>query len=118
MRRATIATMSWSELKLKAELRCHCTGGSGPSPGASDTSDPFGMSKCPTPMSSATMNSANAGTAIRTPTVAMILEASLARLSRRKTKRSKARPSSGASTKMTTIPAHTFGQPKPFCSSK
>ena len=113
-----MATMSWSELKLRAELICHCTAGSGPSPGANDTSDPSGMSKWPTPMSSATMYSANAGRAIRTPTVAMILEASLAWLSRRKMKRSRISPSRGASTKMTTMPAHTFGHPRPFCSSK
>jgi hypothetical protein len=55
---------------------------------------------------------------IRTPTVAMILEASLAWVSRRKMKRSSISPSSGASTRTTTMPARTFGQPRPFCSSK
>jgi hypothetical protein len=76
------------------------------------------MLKWATLMSRSTTHSASAGTAISTPTVAMILEASLAWLSFRNTKRSSTSPSKGAKTTITTRAAHALGQCRPFCSSK
>jgi hypothetical protein len=68
-------------------------------------------------MRRATIHWARAGTAISTPTVAMIFEPSLAWESFLNTKRSSNSPSSGAKTRMTTTAAHTTGQWRPVWSS-
>ena len=114
---AKTKTISWLESKLRAP-RCQILAGDGPIPGAMNTWSPVGMLKWPSLTRISTVHLAMAGTATRTPTVAMILADSLALVRGLKIRRSRTNPSSGAKIPMTTTAEGTMGQPSPLWSSK
>ena len=116
---ATISTTSWSELIWRLAIGFHVLGGTGPmlDPTAVLRLSLFNSPRWKSLMSTSSMNRAMAGNATRSPTVAMILAASVARASGRKTAKSRMSPTIGPPTNTVTMTAGTTGQPRPARSS-